>query len=199
MKSVVTAVLALLLVTAGSVLAAPVTVDFTQLGGSVVDLAAGYTLNGVTFTYNNFGGTDTATVDSSGVFGGTNGLLTLDFNWCVGGLTFTYSILGVSGVTPPISDGVIAIFNNGAPALSVPADFCPGCTTDLVGTLAYGTLATPSGWVGPFTSTGLYFSTSGPFFTIDSLTYDTVPEPASLLLLACGLVGFGAWRRLKRS
>jgi hypothetical protein len=67
------------------------------------------------------------------------------------------------------------------------------------GTFRYGSLAIPSVPVASFNSASLYFTglldptqlfTVGHSFTLDSMEYDTaVPEPGTIALLACGLLG----------
>jgi hypothetical protein len=205
--AVLGAVLALLIVTGAtrastivgmSGLASPV--DITLENNS-----AGLTLNGLNFTYDNYGSSsDYAFADASGIYGTTYGVLALNFSTPVVGLKLDFSVLGVTGPDPY---ALMAFFPN-APNSDVtaipPGKFVPYNPSnprlggDINGTLAYQNLALP------FNEVLLYFSPISQdvapphFFTVNSISYDAAPEPSSLILLGVGAIGLVAYGRRRR-
>ena len=117
----------LLLLAAPAQATAPVAVDFSVLMVNGVDTAiditspASLTLNGVTFSYDNFGTPINelgdpvfAQAQSFGIFGNpNNGVLTMSFDVPVSELSFNYSNL--SDVGAPVDDALVALlgFSNG--------------------------------------------------------------------------------------
>lgn len=188
---------------AGAALAAPVTVDFSVLGINSIDITRssnpnGYTLNGVNFWYDNQGSAaDTASVDASGIFGTTNGLLAFDFAAPATALNFDFSLLGATG---SLDDGLFIMFKNGGNDVAdmlIPATFIPYDPNDLtqggdaMGTLSYSGAA--------FDQAQMYLSLGAPYFSVSNLSYEPVPEPGSLMVLGSGVVGLlGLMRRRAR-
>jgi len=193
-----TAVLVLTL--AGSALATPVQIDFSTVGTTTdITLPNSITLNGVTFSYDNFGSAsplDTASVDSAGIFGSTFGALLFNFGSPVFGLSFDFSVLNV---TPPVANTLQAFFSNGD-SVTVDGGFVPSVSDptlgDAVGRLAYGSFSA-------FDQATMFFNPVGApdspfFFTVSNVAYDPVPEPATIGFVGAGLIGLIAWRRCAR-
>lgn len=183
-------------------------VDFSALGPPAndppisLDITAainptGYTGNGVTFRYEDFGsGVDYAIVDPSGIFGTVAGALLLDFAAPATGLAFTFSLLDVWPDPPAgkILDAVIVLlFSAGVLSdfSSIDADFLPYDPADPISGMAAGLFA----YSGPaFDHAELYFWPDAQLFTMDGVSYQPVPEPATFVLLALGLLALGGWR-----
>lgn len=181
--------------------AAPVTVDFGVLGGSLYSITTpdAYTLDGVTFHYDNFGvPTETAQVDEYGVFGSGLGSLYFDFASPASSLNIDFSIIGVYGALNNAMS--VTFYNAGGSVGSLSgsaADFFayyPGNDLlggDAVGALAYG--------AATFDQAVITFSSDVPYFSIDTLSYEpatgVAPEPSALAVLAAGLLGMRITRR----
>ena len=173
------------------------TIDITQAINP-----AGYSASGVTFSYDDFGsGVDFATVDSFGIFGTTPGVLLLDFATPSTALNLNFSLLEAVLADPQtgqIPDALTVLFfraGNMSDFTSASADFQANDPGDLTlgfatGALAYSGLS--------FDHAELYFSTDAPFFTVDNVSYQPVPEPTSFVLLALGLLVLGSWRYYRR-
>jgi len=191
-----------LVIAAIPALAGIVNVDFLSLSGGPfdgADLTAGSVpLSGITFAYDTQGPVppflpDVAYISSTGIYGFNtdaggllSGALNLAFDYPVVGLSFIYSVYDVRGA---VVDDVFATFTP------------LGLLEDLTGTFGYGSLASLPTGVTPFSLATLYFGDgiAGHSFTIDSIQYDsTVPEPGTVALLACGLLGL-CGRKLLRS
>lgn len=176
---------------------AAVTVDFSAIGSGSMDITdAGYSIDGVTFGYDNFGDAAySAAVDSHGVSGSTYGLLTLDFEAPVDALNFDFAIRGTSR---PDGDALFITFKNGAVETdaSAAATFVPQYPGNPAGVGdAFGTLAYSG---GAFDQASMLFAydpslAGGQIFTVNNLSYEPVsppiPEPSSLLCEIFGLLG----------
>lgn len=200
---------------AGVVMAAPVAVDFSVLGPPTndppltVDITTavntdGFTLDGVTFRYDDFGsGIDFGLVDPAGVFGTTGGGLFLDFAIPASSLAldfYLYDAFSADGDGMPMADALFALFfANGSflDLLTVAADFFAyDPLADQTLGMAFATLA----YQGPaFDQAVLYFSLDAPIFSVDNLIYEPIPEPSTIVLLTVGLVGLIGLQRKERN
>ncbi len=202
MKRFIVAIILLTqVVVAGAALATPVTLDFSGIT-NVQDVTIPnppVTLNGVTISYdNNANGVDYAVIDSAGIFGTTVGSLNLDFSIPATMLALDFSLLdatSASGYGSQISDSLIALFfRNGVflDSISVAANFFAyDPTADPTLGFATGLLAYTG---SAFDQATMFFSMDAPFFTASNVSYEPVPEPATFMLLAVGLLGFSGWR-----
>ncbi len=213
MKSTIVSLLVLLqLLTAGTALAT--NVDFfsalgtNQFGISGPSRSSGWTYfpqsdasNYLTMWYND--GTDPlstdpqnpigfAQVDWTGIFGDSaGGPLVFDFNSTQRALSFHFSLLGEIS---PLDGLAISFFNDGNLI-----DFATALTPDLdINGNSSGLLM----YKGPlFNEAAMFFFTDNanvPLFTIDSVNYSAVPEPASFGLISIGLLGMGGWTFRRR-
>lgn len=185
------------LVATGAAMA--VTVDFS--GVITTDITnSSYPIGGISFRYDDFAsGVDFATIGPSGIFGTTGGVLVSDFSTPATALNVGFSLLDAVSTGPQIPDALTALFYSGGTFLdfvSVAADFSAyDPTVDPTFGLAIGTLA----YSGPaFDQALMYFSLDAPFFTVDSVSYQPVPEPGTFLLLVSSLIGLGSWRIFRR-
>ena len=166
---------------ASSAAAQTITVDFSGLTGTTdITFPASITLDGVTLT--DVGAS--ASVDSSGVFGiPNNGILQMTFSAPITQLSFNYSDVS-STQTGSVNDALTAIFSNGA------------FRGPIAGLLNQTLSFTYQG--SPFDMANLLFALEADSFTVDTISYTLAPEPASLLVLASGLLGLAVLHRRSR-
>jgi hypothetical protein len=201
-RALITVTVLIQLLTAGAVLA--VDVDFAALGGnsygiSGISAASGWSNisqdsnNYVTMWYD-IGDpafpVGFAQVDSAGVFGDSNGgPLEFDFNKLQTTLDIRFTMLGASSLIN--SAFAITFYENGNPFFSTTADATtPDINGDYFGLLNYNG--------SDFDKVTMFFDPSAPLFTVDSVSYSAVPEPALLTLVIVGLLGLGGHRICRR-
>jgi len=200
-RFIVAIILITQVIVAGVALATPVTLDFSgiTIGQDVTIPNPPVALNGVTISYDDYvSGVDFALIDTAGIFGTTGGSLNLNFSIPATMLALDFSLLDATstmGDGSQIPDSLIAIFfRNGVflDSISVAADFFAyDPATDPTLGLATGLLAYSG---SAFDQATMFFSFDAPFFTASNISYEPVPEPATFLLLAAGLLGFSGWR-----
>lgn len=205
MKSVVLfASLFVLLCLSVVAMALPVTVDFSALGSTPVDITtpSSYSLNGVTFRYDDFeSGVDTAQIDAAGIFGSTYGMLVLEFDAPVKALSFDFSLLGFTEPEDVYEALFVTLKNGGEDVDDVlaPSIFTPYDPGDLAqggdgnGVFAYSN--------GAFDRAFMFFSTDAPYFSVSNVSYElvnTVPEPGAGAVMITGLVTLPGLRLLRR-
>ena len=180
-----------LVVAAIPALANVVTVNFGGILGPTDLTTTSVPVSGVTFFYDILGQDppDVVTIDNSGIHGSNvgslNGELDLLFAQPVVGLSFTYSVLDSAG---GLADSVFGIIGSDVPS-------------DSTGAFGYGSLALSPASVTPFSLAGLYLGdgSTSVSFAITSMEYDfTVPEPGTVALLACGLLGLCGRKLLRK-
>ena len=200
-RIIVLIVLLAQIVMAGTALAVPVNLDFTSAPGVDVTTSSPFSLNGVTISYDDYGsGLDFANVGSSGIIGSMGGVLIFDFNTSATALNIGFSLLDAVSNTPQLSDALTVVFygkGNFLDSTTAPADFFAyDSNADPTLGFASGILAY-SGTV--FDHAELYFSSEALYFTVDNVSYEPVPEPGTIVLLAVGLFGLGIWRFKRQS
>ncbi|MFA7060786.1 MAG: PEP-CTERM sorting domain-containing protein [Pedobacter sp.] len=210
MKRIIVMIILLVqIVVVGTALAVPVNLDFTSVPGIDVTTSTTFTLNGVTISYDDGGsGTDFAHVGPSqftgnsgpelaGIIGDTGGKLIFDFTTSATALNIGFTLLEAVSTTPQVSDALIVLYfyDNGnlLGITTTPADFfASDPTADPTLGLASGILAY-SGTA--FDHAELFFSTeAASIFAIENMSYEPVPEPGTIVLLAAGLIGLGVLR-----
>ena len=171
-------------------------VDFSGLAApvdiTVQNNAAGLTLNGVNFGYDNYGvGTEFGGADAFGLYGTTYGALYFTFAQPANALNLDFE---VARVTQGYPDSLVALFANAGnylPAVQIPATFQPyspgrNLGTD-VGSLAYSgnTFDSATLWFWPVDAKTHYF-------TVENISYKVAPEPvsATLFLVGGGVLAF---------
>lgn len=190
-------VFALLLLCASTQLRAePVTLTFTELssrpvnGISLAGLTFGYTINGQASTQATYGATipgSTTNVKPPALVGNTQGVLTLDFAGATTGLSFGIAFNSFNTLAPGLT---LQLFD---------ASLRPLSTTDI------RTLSTNSFTEALFSLSNtligravLTFNQNVSTFALDNLSFNTVPEPAALLLLGSGLAVLAALTKQRK-
>ena len=208
--SILITLIAALVVMPLTALALPVQIQFSNVGGTPIDItntSGNVPGDPVVFSYDNSpaSGFGTASITSGGITGDTgildpgpppiefNNTLTIDFTGApipvIMNLLVTFSMPGMS-VNDPF--GVMAdFFNLGGGVGWVDHVDVPV------------TIASPNGilqYTGPnlFDYVVINFSTDAPFFEITDVTYEPVPEPGTIILVAAGLLGLGGLRFARR-
>ena len=197
------------IVVVGTALAVPVNLDFTSAPAPDIDLTTTtFTLNGVTISYEGDGSpndfahvgpsqfTGNSGPELAGIIGNTGGKLIFDFTTSATALNIGFTLLEAVSTTPQVSDALITLYfyDNGnlLGITTTPADFfASDPAADPTLGLASGILAY-SGTA--FDHTELFFSTEAPIFAIENMSYEPVPEPGTIVLLAVGLIGLGVLR-----
>lgn len=192
-------------------------VDFSVVT-SPVDLGSapdGLTLGDLTMRYEPDGPADFATVDSSGIAGSTNGMLSFDFDDAVQGLCFDFTLLEVplnldeNGQLPTeVSDGLFIMLklqlsgvDIGTPIdLTVPAAFL-AYFYDEEKKSTFGLASGSFSYSGSvFNQAQMFFSLDAPLFTVENVCYEkattvAVPAPGACLLAVIGLAGIAGKAR----
>jgi hypothetical protein len=179
-----------------------ITVDFSGFGNSFIDLTIqnpnnppGFTgiatPDGLTFAYDDSDndGMDFAAISSSGIFGTTPHILSMDFGptqyGMATGLWIDFALIGALEDFVPA--GLFVQLDNGELALADAVGF-PGAAS---GNLSYEG--------SPFSRAFLAFSPDAQYFDISNVSYEPVPEPSTMILLGSGLAGFIFCRRKKQT
>lgn len=186
----------LLLLTASQLRAEPITLTFTELssrpvnGVSIAGLTFGYSINGQASTQATYGASipaSTTNVSPPALVGSTQGVLTLDF----------------AGVTASLSFGIaFNSFNTLAPGLVV--QLFDGSLKPFA-TLNVTTLSTNAFTEALFSLSNtqigravLIFNPNVSTFALDNLSFNTIPEPAALVLLGSGLAVLAALTKQRK-
>ncbi len=182
--------------------ALPITIDFSKTATTDITLPHTATVDQVTFAYDNTtAGFGTATVDTSGIVGDTgfldpgppvveaNNVLSIDFTATpipqIYRLLINFHMPGMSTTDPYGS--FADMFFLGVPVGHVDVEVQQG---DVPASMLY---------VGPaFDKVFMSFSADAPKFYITEITYEAVPEPGTIILVAAGLLGLGVLRRSKK-
>ena len=212
-KRIITIIFSLV-IAAVPAMAGIVTVDFTSVGGgAILDLNGAappgtpIMISGLGFYYDDQGSGSTAAVDSGagvlyglgpadpagpagiGVLGGN---LVVLFPYKTTGLSFNFFSDGTGGnaVLPEVYPFDPAIL----PTLLLPGDYSLTSNVDGTSTFGYSSLV-------PFSRFDLGFGNGADstVFQVNSMQYDTVPEPVSFVLIGAGILGLSCVRRCRRA
>jgi len=158
-------------------------VDFSTLGANTIDITkpSGYTIGDVAFSYDNQGfAGERAYISSNGINGSTVGPLMIDFASPVSALSFNFSLVNATAADP---DALFITLTNSITNAFIDLLFSTNASGN--GNFSY------TG--GAYDKASMFFDTSTPTFTLDTVSYTpdvagAVPEPASMMLLVCGLL-----------
>lgn len=128
-------------------------------------------------------GTQSAFLQS---YNGQGGAISWSLSGLTAGRTYNLSFLATSAIVVTAEDFTVSAFGS-APALISPPVGYTSYDFNFTALSSSGTI----NFVGPAIPSGNYAS------AIDNIRVATVPEPATLSLLAAGLLGAGALRRRK--
>jgi hypothetical protein len=200
--------LTLLAMASGVASAGIVVVDFFNAfapgtSDDLIALPSSRSVNGVTFVYNSG---LTASVDPTGVYGDTAGILSMNFASPVTGLWFNFAVYSVvPGDVAPADCALSGTcnltvdFNPAGTEQAMPGTYDGGYDAGpaVVGSFAF---SDPSVLFNQAVVTFNPVSDVSPyFFSIDTMSYDQyIPEPATFVLIGTALIGLGYGRRLAK-
>ncbi|MCX5684961.1 MAG: PEP-CTERM sorting domain-containing protein [Planctomycetota bacterium] len=171
---------------------ASVMVDFSTMGGNTAVITLPnppLAIGAMSFTYDNFSiPADYAWVDATGIFGTTGGALGFNFTPSTA-LSFNFTQLNA---TAPLANPMfISLYSGGADVadLSAATVFNP-TNGNATGTFSYSGAAVDQAL--------MFFSPETQYFTADTVSYTPTPEPATMGLLAIGLIGLARRRIFSR-
>jgi hypothetical protein len=190
-----TAALFVLLAAPGATLADPVTLTFGELtprpahGVSIAGVTFGFTVRGLPSrdaVYNSVGPGSLAFIRSPSLVGNAAGVLVLAFDVPVDSLSFGVALSSLAPFSPGF---VVALFDADSNPLGV-----FGVATAPVLTFSEGQFRFSGALVSRVV---VIFNPTAASFAFDNLTFNPVPEPATLLLVGAALA-VGAVRRARQ-
>ena len=147
----------------------PTAVDFSGVvGDNDITIPNSYTLNGITFSYDNLGDpASTATINNLGISGSTVGSLLFSFDAPAGELGFNFAQVGA---TSPIIDALYIDFQSGGGSIG---DALFNTAADGTGVMTFVNGVA-------FDQAQMFFSTDTATFTVDNISYGPVPPTGTL-------------------